>query len=208
MDNGSWTNTAEITQPAVNKTASASQKLRIAHADQITVNLRGRIGTNLEITQYPSGAVSARFRMAVSKKGRDENNQWHDLGATWYTVRMWGKLADNAQRSLRKGEPVLVSGRLEINEWQHEETGQIRTELVIVANSVGHDLNYGVASFGKIRTPSEGAQQALAENKTHVLGENKTRTETNATQTNTSFETAVNTVEAELGIEDSDSVMV
>ncbi|WP_050754332.1 single-stranded DNA-binding protein [Gleimia coleocanis] len=173
MSNGSWETELKPTTQTTERAVTPVGKVRQIHTDTINVNLRGRVGTSIELMQYASGHVSAKFRLAVPKKGRDELNQWHDLGATWYSVRMWGKLADNAQRSLRKGDPVYVSGRLEVNEWQ-KENGQHGVELLIVANAVGHDLNQGISAFGRMQTPEQAAEQTLAENQ----GTTQTATET------------------------------
>lgn len=124
-------------------------KIHPSNSDALNIVMRGRVGTTVEYSTYPSGAAMAKFRLAVSRKGRDDAGQWHDLGVTWYSVRMWGKLADNASRSLRKGEPVIVAGRLEVNQWTNESSGQKGMELVVIATSVGHDLNFGMAFFNK-----------------------------------------------------------
>ncbi|MDO5061062.1 MAG: single-stranded DNA-binding protein [Actinomycetaceae bacterium] len=155
-------------------------KIHPSNSDALNIVMRGRVGTTVEYSTYPSGAAMAKFRLAVSRKGRDDAGQWHDLGVTWYSVRMWGKLADNASRSLRKGEPVIVSGRLEVNQWTNESSGQKGMELVVIATSVGHDLNFGMAFFNKpahqenqLATPGTSANhqlKATGENSANEVG--------------------------------------
>lgn len=137
-------------------------KIHPSSSDALNIVMRGRVGTAVEFATYPSGASMAKFRLAVSRKGRDDAGQWHELGVTWYTVRMWGKLAEHASRSLRKGEPVLVSGRLEVNQWVNENSGTRGMDLAVVATSVGHDLNFGMAFFNKVNQPEHAPQQSAS----------------------------------------------
>lgn len=210
-ENGSWLTDSPNTPTQATKPIGPVGKIRPSLADTIHVSLRGRVGNTIDYYSYPSGTIGARFRMAVSKKGRDELNQWHDLGATWYTVRAWGKLADNVQRSLRKGDPVLVSGRLEVNPWQNEQTGQHGVELVIVADSVGHDLNFGMSAFNRITTPDQ--LSAETEN-TQSSGATTSAEPPTALQPGVNqlaegeAETQLDSLEDELGVEDKESVML
>ena len=122
-------------------------KIHPSRADAVTVTLRGRVGTNPDIAELPSGATTVRFRLAVARRGRDDAGVWHDIDTTWYTVKAWNQLATHVYHSLRSGDPVLVHGRLDINEW--ESDGKHGTELVIVATSIGHDLSLGLSRYSK-----------------------------------------------------------
>ena len=54
-------------------------------------------------------------------------------------------LAQHVDQSVRKGDPVLVVGRLRTNVW--EKDGQTHEKLVLEADMVGHDLNRGTSAF-------------------------------------------------------------
>jgi single-strand DNA-binding protein len=76
------------------------------------------------------------------------------------TVLCWRSLADNVAMCLRKGEPVLVRGRLRVREYEGKD-GSRGTETEIDASSVGHDLNRGVAHFSRTRrAPGETAAES------------------------------------------------
>ena len=109
--------------------------------------------------QLPSGTKVARCRLAVTRRGRDDAGNWHDASTAWYTVKMWGQLGENASVSLFKGQPVVVTGKFEVNEWSNSETGNRGTELVITATTVGHDLGYGVTEYKRIK--KEGYRTAM-----------------------------------------------
>jgi single-stranded DNA-binding protein len=60
---------------------------------------------------------------------------------------------------LRKGEPVLVRGRLRVREYEGKE-GASRIAVEVEASSVGHDLSRGVAHFSRTRrAPGETAAE-------------------------------------------------
>ena len=76
------------------------------------------------------------------------------------TVLCWRTLADNVAMCLRKGEPVLVRGRLRVREYEGKD-GSRGTETEIDASSIGHDLNRGVAHFSRTRrAPGETAAES------------------------------------------------
>lgn len=56
-------------------------------------------------------------------------------------------LADHASRSLRKGDRVVVVGRLRIRRWETDERSG--TAVEVDAEALGHDLRWGVTQFAK-----------------------------------------------------------
>jgi single-strand DNA-binding protein len=64
--------------------------------------------------------------------------------------------------SVRKGEPVLIMGRLQVRRFDDAE-GNPRTAVEIEATSVGHDLTRGVAKFARTKWPSTVDDIAAAE---------------------------------------------
>ena len=105
------------------------------------------------LVQEPSlkklaGDVSvAKLRIAYTARRQNrETGEWSDGATTFVNVQCWRHLADNVTTCLRKGEPVLVMGRLRIRHYDDTE-GKSRVAVEIDATSVGHDLNRGVAHF-------------------------------------------------------------
>ncbi|MBU4216013.1 MAG: single-stranded DNA-binding protein [Actinobacteria bacterium] len=109
--------------------------------------LRGRVATGLSYRGERDGRASfVSFRLAVTPSRRGADNAWSDGVTQWYTVKAWRATADNAARSLRKGDPVVVSGRLSAQEWTAAD-GTAMTDLAIAAETLGHDLRYGQTHF-------------------------------------------------------------
>jgi single-strand DNA-binding protein len=67
-------------------------------------------------------------------------------------VSCWRGLAEHVRDSVRKGEPVLVQGRLRTDVWERED-GHTSVSYVVEATCVGHDLSRGTAVFAKATRP-------------------------------------------------------
>ena len=79
-----------------------------------------------------------------------------DGNTNWFTVQGYRQLAGNMGCSIKKGQRVIVVGRLKMRSW--EKDGRIYHVAEIDAESVGHDLMWGSANF--IRTVNNGPQHA------------------------------------------------
>lgn len=74
---------------------------------------------------------------------------------------MFRQLATNVAGSLKKGERVIVNGRLRIRDWTSgEKTG---TTVDVEADSIGHDLLWGTTSFTRSVTSSLTSQKPESE---------------------------------------------
>lgn len=111
-----------------------------------TLTLRGRIGTDLQTFKSAQGNLCVRFRLAVSKWRVDDSGAFQELGSQWFGVKAFGRLAENCIPSLRKGNKVMVIGRPTTEAWVDND-GKARSSVVLIANSIGHDLNSGTVRF-------------------------------------------------------------
>ena len=76
-----------------------------------------------------------------------QSGLWVDGATNWYTVSTYRSLADHAFHSLRKGDRVILTGRLKVRHW---ENGERRgTSVEIDAEAIGHDLLWGNSTFQK-----------------------------------------------------------
>jgi single-strand DNA-binding protein len=114
--------------------------------NDLTVTVTGWVATDPKLHVVPNGADLVSFRLASTSRYFDRaNNSWVDRDTEWFTVRVFRAAALLVERSIRKGQPIVVVGRLHTNEWT-ADSGQ-RTDLVIDAQTVGHDLTRGVGEF-------------------------------------------------------------
>ncbi len=122
------------------------------------INLTGVVGTVPKHVRTTDGLAVTSFRLASTVRRYDRaGNRWVDGDTNWFTVTAFRQLAVNVLESVDRGQPVMVTGRVRIKDW---ENGEKRgTSVEVMADSVGHDLSWGRASFErvKISSPSGGS---------------------------------------------------
>ncbi|MDR0433259.1 MAG: single-stranded DNA-binding protein [Bifidobacteriaceae bacterium] len=125
----------------------------------IEVTVRGRLAAEPVLLTSASGIQFTRFRLASTPRIHDRAlGTWSDGQTEWLTVTVFGKqFALNVARSLHKGQPVVVSGFFTTGAWTDKE-GRPRTELRILARTVGHDLFWGRAEYFKTAEAPPGSQ--------------------------------------------------
>lgn len=96
-----------------------------------------------------SGVPVASFRIASTSRRFDrETGEWRDNERLFVTVTCWRGMAENVTKSLRKGQPVVATGRYYCHEYVKDEISRASYEMDAVA--VGQDLARGVSSFTKV----------------------------------------------------------
>jgi single-strand DNA-binding protein len=92
-----------------------------------------------------------RFRLAASGRRFDSaQGDWVSTDAVFMSVSCWRQLGDNVMQSLRKGDTVIVHGRLRFREYDDPaNAGQRRQAYEIDASSIGPDLSRYVAQLAR-----------------------------------------------------------
>jgi len=97
------------------------------------VFIAGNLTRDPEVRHTPSGMAVADLRMAINRKYRDKSGK--DVEEVVYvSATVWGRQAETSAQYLTKGSPVLVEGRLKLDEW--EKDGQKQSRLGVVAERV------------------------------------------------------------------------
>ncbi|MFF5113021.1 single-stranded DNA-binding protein [Streptosporangium sp. NPDC000509] len=116
--------------------------------NDIYVTLTGNVAAPPRQHTFPDGSRVTSLKIASTSRYFDrENQQWRNGETTYFGVRCFRGLADNVAQSVQMGQPVVVQGRLRIREFAHE--GERRFMPEVEANSLGHDLRWGLGSFSK-----------------------------------------------------------
>ncbi len=98
------------------------------------VILFGRLGQDPELRALPSGTQVASFSIATNRfyKDKDGNKQEQ---TDWHNIVLFGRQAELAQQYLKKGDTVLIEGRLQTRSWEGQD-GQKRYRTEVVADSM------------------------------------------------------------------------
>lgn len=136
------------------------------------VTLHGWLGGDVQVRQAGDAQV-ASFRLACTPRRYNRRTEaWSNGPTQWYSVNAWRVLGENCRDSLRRGDPVVVHGRLEAQVWVNNAGVEV-TSFVVEATSVGHDLNRGVSAFTKtVRAePAGGGTAAPSDVQQQEAGE-------------------------------------
>ena len=132
-------------------------------SNEIEITVKGWVGQRPRLVDTRSGAPMMTMRVGSTPRRRDPAREvWVDGETTWFSVLAFGDLADNASRSLRKGDPVLVRGRLSVK--RTESDGREFVNAEIVADAIGPELARGTALYSPVvhRPREEPATEAAA----------------------------------------------
>lgn len=111
-----------------------------------TITIRGFVATEIKSATTPGGVATASFRIgSTSRRFDKESGTWTDGHTNWFLVQGYRHLAGSMGCSIRKGQPVIVVGKLKIRSWERD--GRVFYSHTIDADAVGHDLTWGTANF-------------------------------------------------------------
>lgn len=102
------------------------------------VILVGNLGRDPEIRSTQNGDKVANLSIATSERWRDRDNQIQER-TEWHRVVIFGRVAEIAERYLKKGSKVLVEGKLQTRRWT-DNAGQERYTTEVVLSGFGENL--------------------------------------------------------------------
>lgn len=127
-------------------------------SNDTTITLQGWIGSEPTLREVGGASVSS-FRIGMTpRRYHRQRDEWVDGETQWYTVNAWRSLADHCHRSLHKGDPVVVHGRLNHRTYLNKSEVEV-ISLEIDASTIGHDLTRGCSQFLKAPPRERGVGQ-------------------------------------------------
>lgn len=93
--------------------------------------LIGNVGADPDVRTTASGNRIATFSLATNRRWRDRSKTNHEQ-TEWHRIIAWDRLAQTAERSVRKGMRLYLEGRLEYRSWR-DPRGRSRyvTEIIV-----------------------------------------------------------------------------
>jgi single-strand DNA-binding protein len=97
----------------------------------------GNLSRDPEVRHTPKGTAVCDLSLAINRTlpPEQEGGERREE-VTFVDVTLWGKTAENAGQYLAKGRNVFVDGRLALETWEDKQSGQKRSRLKVVAESV------------------------------------------------------------------------
>lgn len=123
------------------------------------ISLRGFVSSEIEMSTTETGLVIGKFRMGSNMRRLDPiTNQWVDGETNWFRVTAFRALASNAMISIHKGDRILVVGKLRVTSYLRKD-GTPGTGVEIDADSIGPDLQFGVAHYNRMISARPAGQR-------------------------------------------------
>ena len=124
------------------------------------VLLIGNLTRDPEVRYTPKGTAVADIGIAINRVWSNDQNQRQEE-TTFVDVTLWGRQAELAQQYLTKGRGVFIEGRLQMDTWDDKQTGQKRSKLKVVAESLqflpdGKGGGSGASGAGAPRSSNAG----------------------------------------------------
>jgi len=99
------------------------------------VMLMGNLTRDPEVRYTPKGTAVAELGLAINRVYSAENGEKREE-TTFVDVTLWGRTAEIAGEYLKKGRPVFIEGRLQLDTWDDKTTGQKRSKLKVVGEAM------------------------------------------------------------------------
>jgi single-strand DNA-binding protein len=116
------------------------------------VLLLGNVTRDPEVRYTPKGSAVCDLGIAVNRSYTTDSGEKREE-VTFVEITLWGRTAEVAGEYLKKGRPVFIEGRLQMDTWDDKQTGQKRSRLRVVGENM--QLLGG-------RAPSAGAAAEVA----------------------------------------------
>ena len=99
------------------------------------VILLGNLTRDPEVRYTPKGSAVCDLGIAVNRVYTTDAGEKREE-VTYVDVVLWSRLAEIAGEYLKKGRPVFIEGRLQMDSWEDKQSGQKRTKLRVVGETL------------------------------------------------------------------------
>lgn len=124
------------------------------------VILMGNLTRDPELRYTPKGTAIAKIGVAVNRVWTNEAGEKKEE-VTFVDVDVFGRTAENVGQYMRKGRPIMIEGRLKLDQWDDKQTGQKKSKLGVIAETVQF-LGSAQGSGGEGGAPAPARRAAPA----------------------------------------------
>jgi len=119
------------------------------------VILLGNLTRDPEVRYTPKGSAVCDLGVAVNHAYTTDSGEKREE-ATFVDVTFWGRTAEVAGEYLKKGRPVFIEGRLQLDSWEDKQSGQKRSKLKVIGETM---QLIGARAAGATAGPSEPGEE-------------------------------------------------
>lgn len=117
------------------------------------VIIAGNLTRDPELRYTPKGTAIARIGMALNRRWKNDAGETQEE-VTFVDVDAFGRQAEVVAQYLKKGRPLLVEGRLRLDQWEDKQSGQRRSQMRVVLESFSF-MDGGGGNRGETSDPFE-----------------------------------------------------
>jgi single-strand DNA-binding protein len=110
-------------------------RLSTAMANLNKCLLIGNLTRDPDLRYTPKGTPITEISLAINRYRTDDEGHKSEE-TTFVDVTLWARLAEIAAQYLKKGSPVCLVGRLQLDTWDDKQTGQKRSKLRVVGENL------------------------------------------------------------------------
>jgi single-strand DNA-binding protein len=100
-----------------------------------TITAQGNLVFDPDFTVTASGVSRCKLRIACNERKKADNGIWTDGETSYFDVVLWRGLAEAAGDAFKKGQPILVVGKVRVSKYE-DKNGNERTAVEITADEI------------------------------------------------------------------------
>ncbi len=131
------------------------------------VQIIGNLGGDPEVRAIGSGDKVANFNVATKEVFTDRSGQRQEK-TEWHRVVVWRKLAEIAEKYLRKGSQIYVEGKLTTRSWDDQNGVKKYTTEIVAQNFQMLGSRQGGPSSGPMESSYENSDSGMAPSMSHA----------------------------------------
>src|ERR1700734_2474980 len=113
----------------------------------------GNLTRDPEVRALPSGIQVATFSVATNRVWRDKDGAQKE-DTQFHNIVVFGRQAETSAQYLKKGQQVLVEGRMQTRSWDDKTSGEKKYRTEIVADRV----QFGPKAGGATGAPASASK--------------------------------------------------
>lgn len=116
------------------------------------VILHGNVGCDPDVKALQSGKKVAKFSLATNKSFTNKSGE-KTTETQWHSIILWEKLADLAEKYIKKGSSLIIEGEISYRSYENKEK-----QTVYITEIIGHNMHFTGSKEAK--EPKEDIPQA------------------------------------------------